>query len=44
MILRGAASHKTAIFNTENVQAPDNKKKVKQSRYTPWRHMGGEEV
>jgi hypothetical protein len=20
------------------------KKKVKQSRYTPWRHMGGEEV
>jgi hypothetical protein len=38
------------IFRHQKIQAKKSfenvkvKKKVKLSRYTPWRHMGGEEV
>jgi hypothetical protein len=32
------------ITNINLLHGGDEKKKVKLSRYTPWRHMGGEEV
>jgi hypothetical protein len=39
MRLHGAVFQKALIFILAAV-----KKKVKQSRYTPWRRLGGEEV
>jgi hypothetical protein len=37
-------SQLTSISNAERLSAMREVDKVKLSRYTPWRHMGGEEV
>jgi hypothetical protein len=42
LLVKFVAKHVTDAGNYEIIRI--HKSKVKLSRYTPWRHMGGEEV